>query len=268
MPDRVHYQINECLSCGMVFSSPIFKEIEIAKFYKESICTYGEQVPYLIKTYMPIFEKIRENLPKNPKVLEIGCGNGFFLKALQDRNVKEVYGVEPSSTMVKEANPHIRKRIITDVFKKNQFGKESFDAVVCFHTLDHLTDPSMVVAEMYRITKKGGYVVIVVHDTRGLSVRLFGEHSPIFDIEHIYLFNKNTLAQLFASGGFRDINVENLVNTYPMNYWVRMSGIPRLIKEIILYVLEITGLGKLEIPLKGGNIFLLAQKELKMKNEK
>ena len=168
LPDKIHYKIVKCYKCGLIFSSPILPPNKIFNFYRDSICTYNAQIPYLIKTYMKLFKLSAKHVPKNPKVLEIGCGNAFFLDALYKKGVKKVYGVEPSSTMVREAPKHIRENILVEVFKKNQFSKDSFDIVACFHTLDHMIDPNEVLTEIYRILRPGGTVLMVIHDTDGL----------------------------------------------------------------------------------------------------
>jgi 2-polyprenyl-3-methyl-5-hydroxy-6-metoxy-1,4-benzoquinol methylase len=261
MPDRVHYRMVKCDRCGMVFSNPILPPDKIAHLYHESVCTYDEQVSYITDTYVTEFFRIGKDLPKHPKVLEVGCGNGFFLKALHDRGIRGVYGVEPGREMVAAADPAIRKNITVDIFKKNQFPKHSFDVVCCFHTLDHLTDPALFAKESATILKPGGFVLVVVHDTQGLSVKLFGERSPIFDIEHIYLFSKKTISQLFETHGFETVSAANLVNTYPLSYWLRMAGVPKAVKYFGQRVLDATGLAKKNFSLAGGNISYIGKKK-------
>lgn len=251
MPDRIHYRILRCQRCGLIFSSPIFPPNKIANWYRQSSCTYSSQVPYLVATYLKLHEEIKHLLPSRPKVLEIGCGNGYFLNALMDRGISDVWGVEPGKNMVANAPPRLRNRIIVDVFKKNQFPPHSFDLICCFHTLDHVVAPLALVKLSYSLLKIGGVMIVVTHDTDGLSVKLVGERSPIFDIEHIYLFSKKTIAELFSRAKFKIVNVKNLVNTYPLSYWIRMSGL---------------GLNTSWLPidpaisLAGGNLVLVAQK--------
>lgn len=263
LPDRVHYRILKCTRCGLIFSSPIFPSTQIKKLYKNSVCTYKEQIPYLIQTYKRLFKKAVSTLASQSfelKILEIGCGNGFFLDALKQEGYRNMYGVEPSQKMVAQAPIYLRKNILQDVFKKNQFPKNSFDLICCFHTLDHVVDPLFFVKNTYGILKKGGAAVFVVHDAEGLSVKLFGEKSAIFDIEHIYLFNKKTLPALFRKGGFKTSNVFEVQNTYPLWYWFRMSGVPKLIRKVGEKIMTLSGIGSIPLSLNGGNIGIIAKK--------
>lgn len=262
-PDKIHYRILKCERCSLVFSSPVFPLKELSRFYKKSACNYRKQVPYLIKTYFKILEEIKNELPKNPKVLEVGCGDGFFLKALVDLGfTNNVFGVEPSSKMISEADPILRNKIKVDIFKSNIFPKNSFDLILCFHTLDHMFDPKEFVQGTQAMLKKNGYVIVIVHDTEGLSVKLFGERSAIFDIEHIYLFNKKTLKEIFIRNGFKNVSVFNLINNYPLNYWLKMSGFPLYIKKFIEFIFNALGINKKTVAIPAGNITLIAKKKV------
>jgi SAM-dependent methyltransferase len=260
IPDRVHYRIVKCGRCGMVFSSPILPPGKIASLYRESICTYADQLKFIRKTYLELFDKVRDKLPGKPKILEVGCGNGFFLTALSESGIRDVWGVEPGTDMVRNADPRIRKNIKADIFRHGQFPENSFDLVCCFHTLDHLTDPALFVKEAFAVLKPGGLVLVVTHDTEGLSVMLFGERSPIFDIEHIYLFSKTTVSELFGKYGFVTQDAFNLVNRYPLSYWLRMSGLPQKVKDAGQKVLTVFGLSDVNFSLAGGNIAYIGQK--------
>ncbi|MDO8658183.1 MAG: class I SAM-dependent methyltransferase [Candidatus Levybacteria bacterium] len=260
LPDKLHYRFLKCQRCGLIFSSPIFEQAKIINLYKESSCNYNDQIPYVTKTYLKLFERVRNSLSENPKVLEVGCGNGFFLNSLKKHGIDGVYGVEPSPEMVSKADKNIRLNIKTDVFRANQFPKNYFDVVCCFHTLDHMIDPNEFIRGAFSVLKKDGFAIIVVHDTEGLSVKIFGENSAIFDIEHVYLFNKETLKKIFSQNNFKIIEIFNLVNNYPLNYWIRMSGIPVFFKQIFSRVLNALNLSKVNLSLAGGNICLVARK--------
>lgn len=162
--------------------------------------------------------------------------------------------------MVSKADSSIRNRIKIDVFNSNLFPKNSFDLALCFHTLDHMIDPNDFIKGANSMLKKNGYVIVVVHDTQGLSVKLFGESSAIFDVEHIYLFNKKTLREIFIKNQFKAIKVFNVVNKYPLNYWVKMSGFPLVIRKIVNYTIRLIGLSKIPVPIPAGNIGIIARK--------
>jgi SAM-dependent methyltransferase len=260
-PDGIHYRIVKCLRCGLIFSSPILEEKKIREFYSKSGFHYEDQSSYLSETYSRYLSKI---LPRRRRerltLLDIGCGNGFFLKKVIEMGIKNVYGVEPGKPSVLNA-PKILQRVIKIGFlRRNLFRSNYFDVITCFHTLDHVLDPNQFLKTTYSLLKSSGRAFFIVHDTDGLSVKLFGERSPIFDIEHIYLFNKETLGRIFVENGFKNVEVFDIKNTYPISYWFKMAPIPRNLKTQLANFLIKTSLD-FPLTLAAGNIGIFAHKK-------
>lgn len=260
-PDRQHHRFVRCGNCELIFSNPILSPSKILKLYLDSTFDYQTESEYLKKTYGRYLKKtFKREKRKKLKLLDIGCGNGFFLEEAKTMGIENVYGVEPGKATVKKAPKWLQKKIKVGLFEKNSYRQSSFDIICCFHTLDHIIDPNAFLQEVYSTLKKGGKALFIVHDTNGLSVKLFGEKSPIFDIEHIYLFNRRNLAKLFSKNKFKNIQTFSVKNTYPLSYWLRMSPLPHQIKAAILNFLKEIKLADLPISLNAGNIGIIAQK--------
>lgn len=264
-PDRMHYRLVKCIRCGLIFSNPILEPKKIDRFYQKSFFSYSDESEYLKKTYRYYFEQALKKLNikniRDLKVLEIGCGNGFFLDEIKNNlGIESIYGAEPSKSSVDKAPNSLKKRIKVSVLKSNLFKNNSFDVICCFHTLDHITDPNDFLKICYQLLKKDGIALFIVHNTDGLSVRLFGEKSPIFDIEHIYLFNPKSLNNIFEKNKFEVNNIFDVKNTYPSFYWFRMIPLPKIVKSVLLKILDKTGIGKIPLSISPGNIGIIAEK--------
>lgn len=261
-PDRMHHQFVKCEKCGLIFSNPILEPKKIFSLYKGSEFHYTVESTYLAKTYGMYLQKARKSLPlsKKLKLLDIGCGNGFFLEEAKRMGVHDVWGIEPGKETVKHARSDIREKIKVDILRPGLFKKNSFDIITCFHTLDHIIDPNAFLNEVFSLLKKGGKILFIVHNTDGLSVKLFGENSPIFDIEHMYLFNPKSLARICTKNGFKKADVFEVKNTYPLGYWSRMIPLPKGVKKSLLSLLKQTKLENVSIGIKAGNIGIIAEK--------
>ena len=260
LPDKLRYQLNECTICGLVFSSPILDFEKINEFYKQSKFTYEEQIPYVGETYSYYLKKFFPNLSKDVKILDVGCGNGFFLDKLYKLGIRHTYGIEPSKEAVYKAPKHLKKNIKIDILRENSYPKSYFSIITCFHTLDHVVNPNEFLEIISKRLKENGSVLFIVHNTQGLSVRLFGEKSPIFDIEHIYLFNKKTLTEILRKNGFKKIQVFDVKNKYPLSYWLWMAPLPAKFKNPLMKFLKNSRLGKIPISFEAGNIGMVAYK--------
>ena len=259
--DRVHYRIVRCRNCGLVFSREMLPDDVLSRLYAQSSVTYGQYTGVLRRDYWrplkPFAASFRQGC-----ALEIGCGSGFFLEELLARGCRKVRGCEPSITARQMAAPHMKERITAGMFREGMFPEADFDLVCSFHTLDHLSEPGDALHVVHGLLRPGGIAYFVTHDVDSLQARLLGERSPIIDVEHVYLFNTTTLRKLFEHAGFRVNTVHNLWNSYPLEYWMHMIPVGQRFIEPVRTALRGLGLGSIPIPLRAGNIFLIAQRTL------
>ncbi|MEK7872322.1 MAG: class I SAM-dependent methyltransferase, partial [Chloroflexota bacterium] len=259
-PEHNHYRIVQCDTCGLHISSPVFREDRIKSLYVNSCFTYEEEADNIKESYARLLRIASSYAPEKGRLLEIGGGNGFFLEEAQDQGYREVHGVEPSEDAVNRASARVRAGMKVAFYEKGTYPPESLEVVCCFHVLDHVLDPNTFVRTAYDNLVPGGVSLFVVHDVRAFSARVLGERSPIIDIEHIYLFDKKTLASLFQKNGFDVVKVFDITNVYSLGYWTRMYPLPRFLKGPLLKVISAFGLGKVRIGLKAGNIAIIARK--------
>jgi 2-polyprenyl-3-methyl-5-hydroxy-6-metoxy-1,4-benzoquinol methylase len=109
---------------------------------------------------------------------------------------KSVIEIEPSVNAYNSAKPDLKKFFIVDMLKPELIEDRLADIVVIFHVLDHLTDPLEVLSLIYRMLKPGGSICIAVHNINSVSAKVLGNKSPIFDVEHTYLYSKSTIKKL------------------------------------------------------------------------
>ncbi len=108
-------------------------------------------------------------------VLEIGCGTGLVLERVV-RFARSAQGIDISPGMLKKAQERgltVQEGDCTDL----PFEDESFDTVYSFKVLAHVPDVDRALAEMLRVLRPGGHMVIDVynrHSIRYLTKRLFG----------------------------------------------------------------------------------------------
>lgn len=97
---------------------------------------------------------------KNGKILEVGCGKGRYLKILK-RNLPNLslYASDLSENVMKEIDFVNEKKIcsLTNLL----FEDNSFDIVYACESLEHALNIKGAVSEMFRITKKGGSIIII-----------------------------------------------------------------------------------------------------------
>lgn len=105
-------------------------------------------------------------LPRNARVLEIGCGAGFMSIALARRGFA-VEAVDHAPAMIELTQKHAKQagtanQIHASVEDAHElpFEDESFDLIVALGVLHWLHDLRKAMLEIVRVLKPGGYVIL------------------------------------------------------------------------------------------------------------
>jgi SAM-dependent methyltransferase len=258
-PTRQHFRMVECVNCGLIYSSPIAPPEVIHELYQRSPFLHEIQLANMMSDYREQLRGLLPLLPAKGRLLEIGCANGLFLQAALELGFDDVRGVEQGEEAVRAADPAVRDKIANALFSANLFPPESFDVVCCFQVLDHLLDPGAMLRDAARLLRKGGFVLLLNHNIRSWLPRMLGERCPMYDIEHIYLFDKQTVAQLLRDNGFDVVEVRNIPNSYALSYAVKMFPLPRLVKRLALALCRKVGMASLRIRLPAGNMVAIGR---------
>ena len=128
--------------------------------------------------------------------------------------------------------------------------------------IEHVWDPVKIAADALALLKPGGLFFIVAHDRRAFSARVMGTKSPIFDIEHLQLFDVPTSVALLRKAGFGSIKVSSVRNKYPVDYWLKLFPLPASLKSGARRLAETAGVGKRLLSLPAGNLAAVGQKPL------
>lgn len=260
LPDNLHFQIVKCNKDNLVRSNPILDPKILANLYRKSQFYYEKEVPNLIKTYLKALNPILKNLPKNANILEIGCGNGFLLKALKDLGFKNVYGLEPSKDAVSKAHQTIKQHIKIHTLRKGLYKKGSFDLICFFQVLDHVVNPNEFLKICFDLLSPSGYILSFNHNIDSLSSKLLKDKSPIIDIEHTYLYSSDTLKLLFQKNKFTPLKIYCPANFVSIGHLIRLSPLPKSFKLTLLSLSSLSSILNKSILLTLGNLCIIAQK--------
>lgn len=233
LPDKVHGTIVKCLSCNLCRTLEIVEAKKLARLYKNSSFTYANLVVNLRSNYRKLLEDTTPYLNSRSSFLEIGCGSGFVLEEARKMKFKKVVGVEPSTEAASRAKSSIRNSILVSTLKQKLLPKSNFDLVVAFQVFDHIADPNKFLKICHGLLKKNGIMLLMNHDVNSLTARIMGEKSPIFDIEHTYLYSKDTISKILIKNNFRILKIYNPTSIFSLSHLFRLLPLPLYIKKLL-----------------------------------
>lgn len=260
-PDRKHFRLIECAECGIIYSDPACDPSQLPSLYEKSAVTYGSQEEEIYQSYAPVLDRALKLVRGRNSFIEIGGGTGFMLKYGAKHGFKTQTEIEPSADAERKFAPcSPQARFIRGVFKPGTLTPGSASLICFFQMLDHVPNPADFLGMVHEALEPGGVAVCVTHNTHAVSAKVLGERSPIFDIEHTYLFHPKNLARLFEKTGFGGVDSFTVANNYAFRHWLRLAPLPARAKKSVAAVLGGTGLLDRQIRLHAGNFATIGQK--------
>ena len=193
--NNIQFKINNLLLTKKYFVSipPAKKKISFEEeYHNETFDPDGKKRKLLNerKNFLSNNKHIINFLKKHKpgKIIDIGCGLGWYLSALD--NKWEKYGTDISSFALKNASNYC-KTIQGDIEKllKQKKIKKKFDYIIFSHVIEHLKNPIKVLKKLRGILKKNGILLIETPNFDSAAFRLFKDRFRLLvDPTHISLF--------------------------------------------------------------------------------
>ena len=185
-----------CTYCGLVQLSP---PIDASLFYTDyATPSAWKREPHIAS----LIEALRPILPRESRVLDIGCNDGKFLQHLLADGWRNVTGLEPTRntaeaaisqglTVVGESlNPAVAEQLVVE--------RGPWDCISLRQVLEHIVDLDGFGRSFNRLLVDNGLLVIEIPDSR---VNLSGRDYALWE-EHVNHFTPETLGAFLTGHGF------------------------------------------------------------------
>ncbi len=201
------FAIEQCCRCGLGITTP-FPDVEaLAEVNYENyaiekrIKTYHSKRRYFEKRYRRQLKDIKK-FKASGRLLDVGCNIGMFLVEAAKVGFL-VTGVELNNACAEYALNHTGLDVFSDDIEHIAFPAESFDVVTMYDVLEHIPDMERILAEINRILKPGGVLVIQSPNLDSLMATMTGPSwSWLSPPDHIYHFSPKALYLLLEKCGY------------------------------------------------------------------
>ncbi|EAZ96786.1 hypothetical protein FBBAL38_05165 [Flavobacteria bacterium BAL38] len=153
--------------------------------------------------------------PLKGRILDIGAGTGDFLLECKNQNW-EILGIEPND---KAKGIAVGKGIkFGDTIEKLE--SNSFDVITMWHVLEHVPDVEHQVAELKRLLKPSGTIIIAVPNFKSYDANHYGAFWAAYDVpRHLWHFSKTAIEKLFDN---QNMNLEDVKPMWFDSFYVSL----------------------------------------------
>jgi SAM-dependent methyltransferase len=206
--------------------------------------TYDEAVSIEYARHRRVHPKVLQCLISTAKlnvecsVLEIGCGTGNYLGALEELVGCDCWGIDPSEAMLAEARKRSRRaRLFCSTAESMSFSIDPLDLVFSVDVVHHLADRLKAFRECRRRLRPGGRLCLVTESET--MIRNREPHATYFpeavEVELARYPKLVTLTNELREAGFVDVTEQDvehkLVLTDPLPYRTKVHSSLQLIPQ-------------------------------------
>lgn len=163
-------------------------------------------------------------VPRNVRVLDIGCGFGEALGYHRARGC-DAHGVEADANILRVAQRH-GLQVRVGLFEASAYVPSSFDVVTLDQVIEHVAEPVSVLRGVEQVLKPGGMAVLSTPNARGWGARVFGNrwihwHAPY----HQQFFTPESMQRAAHAAGLRIESMRTVTNSAWLRFqWCHLAA--------------------------------------------
>lgn len=186
-----------CGSCGIIRQSLAMTPADLGIWYRDRYFKDSYQHTYQHDVEVSIKRLVAYKLDGDAKILDVGCGNDAFVDTARDYGLN-AWGQDLSTDA---ESPHCYVGALEDV----AFPTDGFDVITVHDVLEHVVNPVAFLAEIARICKPGGKLIIDFPRFYHESGKHHWKH-----VEHLWMLDEIQVGQLMSAAGFAPLQpIEN-----------------------------------------------------------
>lgn len=205
------WQYVRCLYCGLIFLEPQPSSSFLHEHYQDYLPADPRGIAAWRQLMAQVFAKsgdlIQKAIPVPGRLLDVGCGHGFFLAEMARRGW-QVEGIEISTTGLRYGRDILGLDVSDKPLPRLDWPDGCYDVITLFYVIEHLQDPVAVLSETYRLLRPGGLLLLRWPHTAPIArlLRPWASRLKLYQAPfHLFDFSPMTIYTILNQLEFRQI---------------------------------------------------------------
>jgi 2-polyprenyl-3-methyl-5-hydroxy-6-metoxy-1,4-benzoquinol methylase len=224
------WQYVRCLNCGLICLQPQPSSSFLQDHYQDYLPVHPQEIKKWRRLMAQVFTKsgnlIEEIMPVPGRLLDVGCGYGFFLEEMVQRGW-QAEGIEISATGLNYARNTLGLNVSDKPLPRPDWQDNCYDVITLFYVIEHLQDPMSVLREARRLLRRDGLLLLKWPHTAPIAalMRPWADRLKLYQApSHLFDFSPTTLYKILDQSGFHEIRTTVCGWTRPAEKRVRLAA--------------------------------------------
>jgi SAM-dependent methyltransferase len=175
-----------------------------------------------------------------PRLIDVGAGNGYFVFLARTE-----FGLQAEGLEISDAEAEFARKVFGLQLLRGELSaiNDKFDVVSSFNVLEHVREPSSLLAEMSDRLSPAGHLILTTPNPACIHRRIRGlqKWNMVCPPHHINLFTRKSLFEALAYHGFEILEYSTL-STY-INFVRKFDTDDLLLRKSVFHLLKSANLG-------------------------
>ena len=195
------------------YSEHVNEQIKLNNSWYTSEQFQWASLPYIKKIYQGrfrfILNEVHKYLFKNPgeaKLIELGCGDGYWLKQLENRQIKQLNleGTDYNKLRLNRAKKLLSADTELFLADLNEFKPQrKYDIVLCLHVIEHIPDDVSFLKKIKKlISQKGVLILATPNEGSYLEIRRNAKYKYYDTTDHVHFYTEELIKARLRKSGY------------------------------------------------------------------
>ncbi len=177
-----------------------------------------------LKYFVACIERAKARFGPNLRLLDAGCGDGYWLARLSAIDGLDLTGVDYNPLRVERARQAAPKTRVYVSDLQDFETEEPFDVIFLNQVIEHVDDDIALLCKAHKLLRRGGMLILgTPNEGSWLQQRWIRKQGSSLQTDHVHFYTEGEVRKKLIDAGFctdRVMREVFFIGSYRLYYWL------------------------------------------------